>query len=77
MLSFFHRVLDIKILSFPHRGQGLSVQMVSIKSYVQCNCSFSEPACLVPDEKCATKIVKITTKRDYFDRQNIIFLLSK
>ena len=30
----------------------------------------------VPDEKCATKIVKIATIRDYSDRQNI-FLLNK
>ena len=29
------------------------------------------------DEKCATKIIKIATKRDCSDRQNKIFLLSK
>ena len=31
----------------------------------------------MPDEQWATKIVKIASKRDYSDRQNIIFLLSK
>ena len=31
----------------------------------------------MPDEKCATKIVKIATIRDYSDQQNIIFLLNK
>ena len=31
----------------------------------------------MPDGKCATKIVKIATIRDYSDQQNIKFLLNK
>ena len=73
----FHRLLDMKIFSFAHSTRGLSVQMERPKIYVKCNCSFQVPTWLVPNEKCATKIVKIATKRDYSDQQNIIFLLSK
>ena len=39
-IYFFHRVLDIKILSLPHRARGLSVQMERPKIYVKCNSSF-------------------------------------
>ena len=70
-------MLDIKILSFPHRHRGLSVQMERLKIDFKCNCSFKVPTSLVPDEKCATKIVKIATKIDYSDGKNIIFLLNK
>ena len=69
---FFHRVLDIKILRFPHRARGLSVQMGWPRIHVKCNCSFYVPTWLVLDEKCATKIVNIATIRDYSDRQNMI-----
>ena len=74
---FFHRVLYIKILSFPHRARGSSVQMERSRIYLKCNCSFEVQTWLVPDEKCAIKITKIVTILDYSNRQNIIFLLNK
>ena len=70
---FFRRVLNIKILSFPHMARELSVQIEWRRILAKCNCSFKVPTWLVPDKKCATKIVKIGTIRDYSDQQNIIF----
>ena len=52
------------------------------KSYAKYNCHFLGANMIgakwtTKNSKCATKIVKIATKGNYFDQQNIIFLLSK
>ena len=49
---FFHRVLDIKILSFPHRAWGLSLQMERPIIYVKYNVLFR-----YQDDWCRTKNV--------------------